>query len=79
MNSLNSEKFKIIVLKLNLPIKEKITTMITRVKFRIFTNSPYNGSQLKNLDISGAIFTLSLSLLILNFQCVEGVRDVIVF
>ena len=28
-----------------------------------------NGSQLKNPDISGAIFTLSLSILILNSQC----------
>ena len=36
----------------------------------------YNGSQLKNRDISGAIFTLSLSILILNFHCVEGARDV---
>ena len=36
----------------------------------------YNESQLKNPDISGAIFTLSLSILILNSQCVEGARDV---
>ena len=36
----------------------------------------YNGSQLKNPDISGALFTLSLSILILNSQCVEGARDV---
>ena len=35
-----------------------------------------NGSQLKNPDISGAIFTLSLSIRILNSQCVEGARDV---
>ena len=35
-----------------------------------------NGSQLKNLDISGAIFTLSLSIIILNSQCVVGVIDV---
>ena len=35
-----------------------------------------NGSQIKNPDISGAIFTLSLSILILNSQCVEGARDV---
>ena len=35
-----------------------------------------NGSQLKNHDISGAIFTLSLSIRILNSQCVEGGRDV---
>ena len=36
------------------------------------------GSQLKNPDISGAIFTfcLSLSIIILNSQCVEGARDV---
>ena len=36
----------------------------------------YNGSELKNPDISGATTTLSLSILILNSQCVEGARDV---
>ena len=35
-----------------------------------------NGCQLKNPDISGAIFTLSLSIRILNSQCIEGARDV---
>jgi len=35
-----------------------------------------NGSQLKNPDISGAIFTLSSSKLILNFQRVEGAKYV---
>ena len=35
-----------------------------------------NGSQLKTPDISGAILTLSLSIRILNSQCVEGARDV---
>ena len=35
-----------------------------------------NGSQLKNPDISCAIFELSLSKWILNSQCVEGARDV---
>ena len=35
-----------------------------------------NGNQLKNPDIAGAIFTLSLSIRILNSQCVEGARDV---
>ena len=35
-----------------------------------------NGGQLKNPDISDAIFTLSLSIRILNSQCVEGARDV---
>ena len=35
-----------------------------------------NGGQLKNPDISGAIFTLSSSIRILNSQCVEGARDV---
>ena len=35
-----------------------------------------NGSQLKNPEISGTIFTLNLSILILNSQCVEGARDV---
>ena len=34
-----------------------------------------NGSQLKNSDISGAIFTLSFIILILNSQCVEDARD----
>ena len=34
----------------------------------------FNGSQLKNPDICGAIFKLSI--LILNSQCVEGARDV---
>ena len=29
-----------------------------------------------NPDLSGAIFTLSLSILILNSQCVEGARNV---
>ena len=43
------------------------------VSFITFTS---NGSQLKNPDISGAIFTLSLSLLILNSQCVDGARGV---
>ena len=38
----------------------------------------YNGSQLKNPEISGAIFTLSLSIQILNSQCVDGARDVTV-
>ena len=33
-----------------------------------------NGSQLSNPDISGAIFTLSLSIPILNSQRVEGAR-----
>jgi len=36
----------------------------------------YNGSQLKNPEISCAIFTLSLSILILNSQFVEGATDV---
>ena len=35
-----------------------------------------NGSQLKNPDISGAIFTLSLRKVKLNSQFVEGARDV---
>ena len=37
-------------------------------------NKPNNGSQLKKPDISGAMFTLSLSVLILNSQCVEGTK-----
>ena len=36
----------------------------------------YNGSQLKYSDISGAIFALSLIILILNSQCAEGARGV---
>ena len=36
----------------------------------------YSGSQLKNPDISGAIFTWSLSILILNSKFIEGARDV---
>ena len=35
-----------------------------------------NGSQLKNPDTSGAILTLSLSILILNSQSVEGAKYV---
>ena len=35
----------------------------------------YNGSVLKNPEISGAIFTLNFSILILNSQCVEGARN----
>ena len=35
-----------------------------------------NGSQLKNLDISGTIFTLSLSILILNSQFVDDAKYV---
>ena len=35
----------------------------------------YNESQLKNPDIPGTIFTLSLSIRILNSQCVECARD----
>ena len=33
-----------------------------------------NGSQLMNPDLSGAIFTLSLSILVLISQYVEGAR-----
>ena len=42
----------------------------------VTTGADDNGSQLKNLDISGFIFKLSLIILILNSQCVEGARDV---
>ena len=42
----------------------------------LMTDNEDNGSQLKNLDISGAIFTLSFSIRILNSQCVKGARDV---
>jgi len=35
-----------------------------------------NGSFAKNLDMTGVLFTLSLSLLILNSQCKKGVNDV---
>ena len=48
-------------------------------ELRIHRNFPcllnINGSVLKNPEISGAIFTLNLSILILNSQCVEGARD----
>ena len=37
-------------------------------------NASNNRSQLKNPEISGAILTLSLSILILNSQCVEGAK-----
>ena len=36
----------------------------------------FNGSQLKNPDISGAIFILSLSILIQHSECVEGAKYV---
>ena len=35
-----------------------------------------NGSKFKNSAISGAIYILSLNVLKLNYQCVEGARDV---
>ena len=41
--------------------------------FQAFHSS--NGSQLKNPDISGAIFTLSLSILILISPGVEGATE----
>jgi len=47
-----------------------------RLKFRLSNNPWNNGSQLMNPDISGAIITLSSSLLILNSQCVEGAKYV---
>ena len=43
---------------------------------RFQVRSKNNGSVLKNPEISGAIFTLNLSIQILNSQCVEGARDV---
>ena len=46
-----------------------------RIQLKNFSFSG-NGSQLKNPDISGAIFTLSLSIRILNSQCVVGARDI---
>ena len=39
----------------------------------------YNRGQLKNPDISGAIFTLSLIILTVNSQSVEGAKYVRVF
>ena len=62
----SKQKFKISNFKLN----------IFEVKIGNFEASTGNESQLKNPDISGAIFTLNLSILILNYQCIEGARDV---
>ena len=46
------------------------------IKRTRYLHIPSNGSKLKNPDISAAIFTLSLSLRILNSQCEEGAIDV---
>ena len=48
------------------------------MKIQFYTKNTFenNGSQWKNPDIPGAIFTLSLSTLILNSQCVEGTKYV---
>ena len=51
-------------------------TWVTELKWPLQWNGFTKWSQLKNPDISGAIFTLSLSIRILNSQCVEGARDV---
>jgi len=51
-------------------------SILKRLRYAFKIQSRSNGSQLKNPDISGAILTLSLSILILNCQCVEGARDV---
>ena len=65
----------------NILIEKKVSlnniSYINKAKVRIGINSlKSNESQLKNPEISGAIFTLSLSKRILNSQCVEGARDV---
>ena len=54
--------------------------MLIFVQFQSYYSADlnYNEGQLKNPDISGAIFSLNLSILILNAQCVEGARDVMV-
>lgn len=49
-----------------------------RWKFRVSNNPWNNGSQWINPNISGAIFTMSSSLLILNSQYVEGAKYVLV-
>ena len=53
-------------------IGEKGLSLIILIERLRFTN---NGSLLKNPEIPGATTTLSLSILILNSQCVEGARD----
>ena len=40
------------------------------------SSKAHNGIQLKNPDISGAIFTLKLSILILYSHCVDGAKYV---
>ena len=47
----------------------------TQLEFQ-YCNSSCNRSQLMNHDISGAILTLSVRILILNSQCVEGAKYV---
>ena len=51
-------------------------TIVSLICFLGVNVTEANGSQLKNPDISGAIFALGSSKLILNSQCVEGARDV---
>ena len=52
-------------------VKKSVIKIPTLFKFK---NHHWitNGSVLKNPEISGAIFKLNLSILILNSQCVEG-------
>ena len=64
-------KIKIFVVNL-LQMLLKVSIFVVELSIAII----FNGSQLKNSDISGAIFTLNLSILILNSQCVEDARDV---
>ena len=64
----------------NILIEKKVSlnniSYINKAKVRIAINSlKSNGSQLKNPDISGAIFTLRLSIRILSSQCVEGAKE----
>ena len=61
------------------PILDLKITQNLNFAMNEFDDNYFNGSQLKNPGISGAIFTLSLNILILNSQSVEGARDVRVF
>ena len=62
--------------KLNWTIFARKRIKMYASKISLTPNETYNGSQLKNPDISGAIFTPSLSILILSSQCVEGAKYV---
>jgi len=62
--------------------KTRHETMIRKqfIKINRHGKVSLNGKKITGVnlkpDISGAIFTLSLSILILNSQCIESARDV---